>query len=389
MPVWHEQTRQARQSGDLVVLGVIQEQHADRCRLFSQWQGFDWTILHDPINLLAARAVPMFVAIDEAGVVIDSNLKTSELAAFLARPPNQATPSTPTVRFATSYDGRPVTSRQAGDWIDAGDHYLLWGDDSELSAAIECYEKAAQIQPDSGAAHFRLGVALRTRYDSGRGDPDDFQAAINAWGRALDIDPNQYIYRRRIQQYGPRLTKPYPFYDWVVRARSELSSQGQQPVKLISEPVGAEIAEPATDVQPAIGAYESPDPRGRIDQDLEKLVSLSVTVVPGTIAKGEAVRVHLELRPQGSAHWNNEAEPLTIWIDVPDGCSVEKPLLLARQPEQPESSEIRSLDFEFKTAKDTSLDTIRGYALYYVCEDQRGQCLYRRQNFEIPVRFRP
>ena len=55
--------------GRLVLLGVTQEQHADRCRLFAQWKRFDWPILHDPINLLEAPAVPIVVAIDEHGIV--------------------------------------------------------------------------------------------------------------------------------------------------------------------------------------------------------------------------------------------------------------------------------------------------------------------------------
>ncbi len=51
------------------MLGVTQEQHADRCRLFAQWKQFGWPILHDPINLLEAPAVPIVVAIDEHGIV--------------------------------------------------------------------------------------------------------------------------------------------------------------------------------------------------------------------------------------------------------------------------------------------------------------------------------
>jgi tetratricopeptide (TPR) repeat protein len=387
VPVWHEQTRQARQSGNLVLLGVIQEQHPDRCRLFAQWKGFDWPILHDPINLLAARAVPIFVAIDEAGVVIDSNLNTSELADFLARPPNNTEQPAPSVRFATSFDSELVDSSDAGEWVEAGDHQLLWGSESQISTVINYYQKAIQLEPDNGAAQFRLGVALRKRYDTGLAQHEDFQSAVDAWGRALDIDPNHYIYRRRIQQYGPRLIKPYPFYDWIKDARDDIKSQGKTPVKLVSEPVGAEMAKPSQVVQQDTQTHAPPDPNGRIVQDLEKLVEASVTVVPGTIAQGEAVRIHLELRPRRTAHWNNEAEPLTVWIDVPEGWTAEKSLLQASQPDEPESREVRSLDFEIKTAKVTQVTTVRGYVLYYVCENEGGQCLFRRQNIEIPIRF--
>jgi peroxiredoxin len=69
VPVWHDLTRQLVNDNKLVVLGVTQEQHPERCRLFAQWKQFDWPILHDPINVLETSAVPVVVAIDEQGVV--------------------------------------------------------------------------------------------------------------------------------------------------------------------------------------------------------------------------------------------------------------------------------------------------------------------------------
>ena len=44
MPVWHERTRAARESGRLKVVGLIQEQHPERRRLWARWQGVDWPI---------------------------------------------------------------------------------------------------------------------------------------------------------------------------------------------------------------------------------------------------------------------------------------------------------------------------------------------------------
>jgi hypothetical protein len=67
--------------GRLVLLGVTQEQHADRCRLFAQWKQFDWPILHDPINLMKAPAVPIVVAIDEHGIVRAVRPRSQTLAA--------------------------------------------------------------------------------------------------------------------------------------------------------------------------------------------------------------------------------------------------------------------------------------------------------------------
>ena len=69
MPVWHKATQEWVRQGRLAVLGIAQEHHSDRCRLFAQWKGFDFPILHDPINSLGPKVVPLMVAIDEYGIV--------------------------------------------------------------------------------------------------------------------------------------------------------------------------------------------------------------------------------------------------------------------------------------------------------------------------------
>ena len=380
MPVWHEQTRAARQAGDLVVLGVIQEQHADRCRLFAQWKQFDWPILHDPVNRLGSRAVPIFVALDEGGIVVDQNLRVNELDDFLARPANQEIAAT------TAQPPRDVIA----PWTESltkGDRKLLWGKAAEISSVVDFYSRATELESTSAAAWFRLGVALRARFDSPHRQPEDFQAAVDAWGQALEIDPNHYIYRRRIQQFGPRLIKPYPFYDWVEQARREIKARGETPVTLVAEPVGAEIAAPAKTVKSGNQAIDPPDPKGRIDRDRGELIEAAVTVVPGKIKPGDAIRIHVRLSPRQTCHWNNEAEPLTLWLETPAGWKSETRLIEAAQPESPESREIRQLDFELQSAAKTKTESIKAYALYYICEERGGQCLYRRQDIEIPIRY--
>ena len=64
--------------------------------------------------------------------------------------------------------------------------------------------------------------------------------AVDFWSMALQEDPNQYIYRRRIQQYGARLGKPYPFYDWVESAQAEIRERGETPVDLTVPLTGAD-----------------------------------------------------------------------------------------------------------------------------------------------------
>ena len=98
------------------------------------------------------------------------------------------------------------------------------------------------------------------RHESSGRRPGDFQAAVDAWGRALELDPNQYIWRRRIEQYGPRLSKPYAFYDWVAQARAEISGRGETPIPLAVEPYGSELAGPGRDVWPDGTGPAEPDP---------------------------------------------------------------------------------------------------------------------------------
>jgi hypothetical protein len=92
----------------------------------------------------------------------------------------------------------------------------------------------------------------------------------------------------------------------------------------------------------------------------------------------------LRLDGKQKAHWNNEAESLRLWIDPPAGWQVAERLLTARTEPKPISEEVRSLEFEVKApAKATGKIRLTAYALYHVCNDVGGQCLYLR--LDIPV----
>ena len=54
------------------------------------------------------------------------------------------------------------------------------------------------------------------------------------------------------------------------------------------------------------------------------------------------------------------------------------------------SHETRSVEFEVRIpAKAPRKETIiQAYALYYVCEGVKGQCVYRRQDVSVPVHLR-
>lgn len=378
-----------------MLLGITQEQHAERCRLFAQWKRFDWPILHDPIDAMEALAVPIVVAIDEHGIVraVRPDPDTFE-AEFLDRtfaddaPP--AGPRSPGPPDADALVRAAEAHPDADAWRAVGDALAIWGGIEAVDRAIEAYEQALRLDPSDKNARFRLGVVHRMRHESDRRQPGDFQAAVAAWGRALELDPNQYIWRRRIEQYGPRLAKPYPFYDWVAGAQAEIAARGETPIPLAEQPYGSELASPAAEVAAAPGAKDpvNPDPRGRIFRDTQRLIEAEVVVVPAKLKAGQAARVHLTFRPRagGSAHWNNESTPLRVWVEAPEGWTLESPLLEAPPGPGAESDEVRRLDFEIQPPADArGKHRLDAFALYNVCEQTGGVCLFVRQDLPIAV----
>ena len=393
MPVWHEATRGWVNQGRLVLLGVTQEQHADRCRLFAQWRRFDWPILHDPINLLEAPAVPIVVAIDEHGIVRAVRPRPETLEAdfldktFADNAPPDA-PRSPGPADASALRRQTEANPTAAAWRALGDALTIWDGAEQSDRAIDAYTRALALDPSDKNALFRLGVAHRMRHESARRRPGDFQAAIDAWGRALELDPNRYIWRRRIEQYGPRLAKPYAFYDWVAQARAEIARRGETPVPLTEEPYGSELAGPVRDVLAATSGPTEPDPNGRIHRDEQRLIEAEVVVVPRRVRPGQAARVHVTFRPSAArkTRWNNESTPLRVWIVGAEGWTSSSRLLEVPQPDQPESVEVRRLEFEVKAPSTAEGKTrLAAYALYNTCEEAGGRCLFLRQDLTAEV----
>ncbi len=374
MPGWHEKTAELQAQGRLQLAGIVQEQHPERARLFMQWKQMSWPVMVDSLNLLGVEVVPITLLIDEAGVVQAVNPDAGALERFLGREPAEAEPA-----FTAT---RPEPLKQAED-------LFHWGSRSDLHRVVEIYRSALERQPDDAPSAFRLGVALRRRYDSPERQEGDFQASVRAWQQALDLNPNQYIWRRRIQQYGPRLDKPYPFYDWVPRARREIAERGGTPVALPVEPSGAEFASPGDFGTGSAAAAGEPDAEGRIHRDEKGFVLLESTVVPDRLEPGGTARVHLAFRPNAEiqAHWNNEVGGLVVWLRPPDGWQVDARVHDVAGPPAPVSLETRRVEFEVRVPGGPLRDEgIPGYALYYVCEDVGGTCLYRRRDFVVPVR---
>jgi hypothetical protein len=400
VPVWHEGAAGWVKDGKLVILGITQEQHAERCQLLAQWHGFDWPILHDPINILEPLAVPVFVAIDEHGIVrstkpVLASFKADFLDQSYSDDAQRAAPArvTPLLKKDTSTPDwdilRQNTSKTdtAAAWIALGDALVLWGGDKTVDEALSCYARAVKLDPKHGSAWFRLGVCHRRRYDSAEQKPGDFQAAIDHWGKALDLDPNRYIWRRRIQQYGPRLDQPYSFYDWVTQAEKAIRARGAEPVALTVRPAGAEIAYPIKAL-PGAAAARAPDPDNKIHRDVDGLVLAEITVVPGQVPPGKSARIHLVLRPNPKlkAHWNNEAEPVRLWVEAPKGWQVSDRLLTATAPKKAVTDEPRTLTFEVVAPPDASgKQRLPLYALYNVCNDTDAQCQFLRLDITVDV----
>jgi hypothetical protein len=397
VPVWHDATRQLVKDGKLVLLGVTQEQHAERCRLFAQWKQFDWPILHDPINVLEPNAVPVVVALDEYGIVRSTRPGRESLAeefvnrAFTDDAPAAASPARYGPRYSSTSGSPPsaaTTAQAADEWRELGDGLILWGGPERLNDAIDAYAAAARADPQDRRAWFRLGVALRRRYESAGRQQNDFQRAVENWGRALELDPNQYIWRRRIQQYGPRLDKPYAFYDWVPEAERAIREVGQTPIELPVRPDGAEIAKPIKDFA-APPTATAPDPTGRIARIESGSVTAEITVVPRAVLPGQTARVHAVFRVDPASarvHWNNEADPLRLWLDPPGGWEVSERLLSSPLPQTVVSTEPRRIEFEVKApATASGTGAVSGYALFHVCDETGGTCRFARLDVTIDV----
>lgn len=360
-------------SEKLVILGVAQEQHSQRTKLYKQWKQYDFPIVQDATTQLNLQGVPVPILIDEHGIVRSIRPWPNQLAKWMEQSFDEV--SVPT----TTSDLSEIDQKLAEG------NRLLHQKNRNIDGAIAAFTEALKIDNKNGKALFSLGVAYRMRFDSDDRDDEDFSKAAKLWSQALAQSPNQYIWRRRIEQYGPRLTKPYPFYDWVKKAETQIRARGEEPSKLTVALTGTEVAKNGkwdkVDKQPT-----NPDPDKKIFADEENRLSVSSTTVPAIAAKGQPVRIHLDLSLDG-AFWNDEAEPAKIWIEESSSGTPEQRLVEMAVPLKPsaeKSAETRTVDFEFRTAKDQTDHKVNGYVLFHCC-DQEGVCYYFRKDFTVSI----
>ena len=366
MPVWHEKTRPLVEAGKLTVVGVVQEQHPRRAALFMQWKQMDWPILVDSFNLLDVAVVPITVLIDEHGIVRKVAARPDDLDDFLIARFEPA-PASGATRVALDPDGLAS---------------LPFRETTALDTAIKSMQNVAA---EDGRQHFRRGVALRMRSESQARQPGDFAAAIRAWEEALQQNPNQYIWRRRIQQYGPRLDKPYPFYDWVAQAQEEISKRGEEPVALEVSLSVAEIAQPADRDKGAAAASRHPDPTGQVQRD-DHQVRVESAVVRSTDRRSPTARVHLELQIRATnsdaaaaTHWNDDGGPIAFAADTGQSLRVG-PIAITSAAD----SNGRAMEFEVAAQQKGALPQhLKGAVFYHLCIGEEQQCVYLRQDLTL------
>ena len=397
--MWQKAVKEHVDAGEMVAIGVVQEQHPDRTLLYRQWRELDWPIAVDSLGTLEyVKAVPIPMGIDEMGIVQYARFQPRQLDEFLKTeyekldiPDDYNRAEIPAIEKLRALAEERNTAEA---WRELGEATFNFGSADELSLAAAALEKSIELDPGRGQGHFALGAVLRRRYESSHRHAGDQQAAIAQWGAAMEINPNQYIWRRRIQQYGPRLNKPYNFYFWIAQARKEITARGEEPLALTIEPMGSEIAaRSGGDDESALQPVRNLDPEGRIDRDSKNLIGIETMVTPAKVKPGKMVRVRVTFRPNEKTHplWNNEVDDLLMWVGVEGDLELGERHLSFLNPEQPETHEIRQLEFELAIDAAAGKQSVRlpAYALYYVCEDEGGVCYYLRHDFEVAFEIDP
>jgi len=366
-------TKPLVEDGKLVVVAVAQEQHAERTRLYQQWKKLDWPILQDAFCEMRITAVPLAIAIDEQGRVASHRVNSTWLKKWC---------ETTSSKVETESKSPRASSERFAASVVVGDLLMKFPErNSDVNTAITNYTHALTVRDDA-AVHFRLGVAFRKRFDL-FGDEQDFRLAEKHWTKSLEMKPNQYIFRRRIEQYGPRLMKPYPFYDWVEQAIADINARGETPRPLKVRLSGSEIAARVASFGGVTGDVVAPDPEGKIIRGTD-LISVSSIVVPGKISPGKSARVHISMKPNDGVKWNNESSEPQIWIETQEGIEVTHRLIQLKQPAVASSQETRTTELEIKLNKTYSgKEAIKCYVLFNACKSDDGICMYRRKDFEI------
>ena len=78
---------------------------------------------------------------------------------------------------------------------------------------------------------------------------------------------------------------------------------------------------------------------------------------------------------------------MIVWVDPPEGWAADGRAFTHPIPPEVATKETRTIEVEVRAPESPDGDevTIPAYALYYVCEDINGVCMYRRQDLELTL----
>lgn len=394
MPGWHVFTEPLRQSGKINVLGIIEEQHPERAKLFMQWKKMDWPVYVDQFNLLNVKAVPITILIRPNGIIQAINPSKKFVSQSLndhAFDSDNQKPPGPGTKVKPEAPEKSIHSYLTGT--------------SNLNHLIREHQfalKQNQIQSDQiGTWHFRLGVAFKIRDESPQRSQGDFSQALDHWEQSLTHVPSQYIWRRRMEQYGPAQTKPYPFYNWVNEAVEAIRARGDEPSIGDIYLTGSELASPG-DIQPPAGDSL---PVGFDSLPVTPNASVRVvsTMIPGHPIKvpqsakpvrgpASARRIHVraELAHPDHITWNNESTPAHLHFPPSNFTTRPVNLRWLHFPnDQAHSSEPRSFDFEMWvpdfSASDHVPQFLDGFLVVNLCDLSTGACYLEKVTVTVKL----
>ncbi|MGJ8726491.1 MAG: TlpA family protein disulfide reductase [Roseibacillus sp.] len=362
MPGWHNQTKDLVTEGKLQVFGIAPEQYGDRMALFLQWKNLEFPVLMDPLNVLNVSAVPITLLVDESGVIRYRNPKPRDLKVFLDKEyPETARVITPASPLGQEQALRALQNRDTAE--------------IERAATMLALLSTSNKNPEFT---FQSGVLARWLFDNG-GDPENFQTAVHLWSDALAHRPGQYIWRRRIQQYGPRLDKPYPFYNWVIEARKDLQAAGKTPHPLQVEPSGSEVAAPRKKGEQGKESPNFPDPNNKLPHE-NALLEITTTTIPHTDAP-EKGRLHLLLTPTENGHWSSDAQKVELWFRPEEGSPIFLTSEATSLPANLETSSLpRVLEGDFSLPQNSAGKLVLFYSL---CETENAVCRFLKTEWKF------
>lgn len=246
---WHVATAKLRGAGRLRVVGVVQEQNPEHAQLFAQWHGIDWPILWDAFHLLDLAQLPMVCAVDEYGQVHSTDFEPTLVDApggmlqVFIEPMYQEPIIYPRAENLLHRELIHIKDPRSGTALAALQALGLMVYRSRMEGVeAELYDHGVKqlgawaARDDAlGADLFRLGVALRLRWDSPFAQPTDFAASINAWTAALKLDPGQFIWQQRLALWQAS-DAPTDAYSWTTVAQEAIRARGEEPIPLRMNP---------------------------------------------------------------------------------------------------------------------------------------------------------